>query len=376
MTPSEQLFDVFLRRRPIVGWLVAGLVAALAAAVYIAFPNESREFPFITFYPAIVIAAVFGGWLPATAVAAGGWLFGWFFLLPPLNSFTLTRNGAIGVALDAAVSAITIVLVEMVAIAARKARGRELLAESLLAERDTMFRELQHRAANNMQLVASSLSIQARRLPAGDPGRAALEQGAERLVLLARLHRRLHTPQLAARGFEVIAREVLTDLFNGTGCGHITLELRADTIALASDVVTTLVQIAAEVATNAVKHAFGKGLGTRFAVTLRRLADRQAELTFADDGPGFAEATDDAPQGLGRKILESLVDRLDGKLALGNGGGAVVTVTFPIPEDAAIAKGLRTAESRAAAGPSAILQAGSSEGWTAASFDEMPPMRR
>ncbi len=148
-------------------------------------------------------------------------------------------------------------------------------------------------------------------------------------MLLASLHRKLHSPQRAAKGFEVVAREVLLDLFRGTGCAHLRLEVRADPIPLPADVVMTLILIATEITTNAVKHAFSQGNGTRFTVELRRVAENRAELVFTDDGPGFPDAIEHAA-GLGRKILDSLVRQLDGCIDLRSDGGAVVTVAFPL----------------------------------------------
>jgi two-component sensor histidine kinase len=196
-----------------------------------------------------------------------------------------------------------------------------------------MFHELQHRVANNMQFIASLLSLQSRRLPHGTVGKEVLKDASDRLVTLAAIHRKLHDAHRTNRRFDMLARDVLSDLLRATGCGHVVLRTHADAIALPLDTTTTLILIATEAATNSIKHAFSKARGTTLIVGLARLESGEMELRIADDGPGFPPTeADPADAGMGFKITEALVRRLHGKLFLERGPGALVRVEFPLTE--------------------------------------------
>jgi two-component sensor histidine kinase len=235
-----------------------------------------------------------------------------------------------------------------------------------------MFGELQHRVANNMQFISSLLAMQGRRLPPGDVARDILRDAADRLRRFAAIHRQLHDSQAADRRFDTLAREVLSDLLQATGCGRIRLEVAADAAALPLDTMTTLILITTEAATNAIKHVFAKSRGTRLRVTLTRRAQGDFELVIADDGPGFPAGSVDgsapagfpagsapagflagsapagslagsapagflagsAPAGdtsLGFRIMGALVKGLHGTMRTTTAEGAVVTVAFPAP---------------------------------------------
>ena len=253
----------------------------------------------------------------------------WYFLLPPSDSFQVSGSGIIALIGAAFVMITEIALIEIIRIAARRARVKQQRADDLLAERNLMFSELQHRVSNNMQFVASMLELQARRLPAGQIAREALRDGAARLIRLSNIHRKLHDAQRSGGSFAPIASEVLGDLLAGAGCESVTLSVQAEPIRLPLDTMTTLVLITTEAATNAIKHVFLQRLGRRLTVSLQSFVDDECELRIADDGPGFPSEPD--KRRLGMMILQSLVGRLDGKLRQETANGAILIVTFPLP---------------------------------------------
>ena len=57
-----------------------------------------------------------------------------------------------------------------------------------------MFRELQHRVANNLQTIAAILRVGKRSLERDGAAARALEDAHVRLELMSRVHRRLHDP--------------------------------------------------------------------------------------------------------------------------------------------------------------------------------------
>ena len=327
----DLVLRVLLKKSEMAALVLGGSGLIIGICVRIALRNVFDGSPLVTLFPAILIAALVGGVRPALLIATCALLYAGYFLTPPFNGHELTASGAIGLLSGAMVAATQIALIELVRRAACLLRKEQDTTTTLLAERDLMFSELQHRVANNMQFIASLLSLQARRLPPGSPGRSALTDGADRLIQLSGVHRKLHDAQRAERGFEATVRDVLLDLLNATGCGGVRLTIEAAPIPLPVDNVATLILIVVEVATNAIKHVFSKSLGTTLKVCLARGQPGVAELSISDDGPGLpCDILANRGSQLGMTILQALASRLGGECHLQNRQGTVVTVVFPL----------------------------------------------
>jgi two-component sensor histidine kinase len=354
----DRLFEILTRRNLRAGLRAAAVTVALAIGIRIALPFYG--FPFVTFIPAVLITAFIGGWLPATLASAASLLYAWRFLLPVAHPFPTVFNSAYAMVAVSFVFATEIACLEVIRVAARRAVARRQRADELLAERDTMFRELQHRVANNMQFISSLLAMQGRRLPPGDVAREILRDAADRLHRFALIHRRLHDSHLADRRFDTLVREILSDLLHATGCARISVDVAADPAALPLDTLTTLILITTEVATNAIKHVFAKSRGTRLSVSLARNAQGDFDLVIADDGPGFSEgAAPESGTSLGFRIMGALVQGLHGTMHTSNAEGAVVRVVFPAPGNVApsaevvVTRGSQTMQRRLQAAPTA-----------------------
>jgi PAS domain S-box-containing protein len=89
-----------LRANPLVGYGLAVASVAVATAIrYAIDPQLIVGVPFITYYLAIILAALFGGrWPGALAVILSG-AAAWYLFVPPFNSWQLERHGAVSLAL-------------------------------------------------------------------------------------------------------------------------------------------------------------------------------------------------------------------------------------------------------------------------------------
>jgi len=340
----DRLFHVLLRRNISAGVLTAAITVALGALARIVLPFDG--FPLVTFFPSVLITAFVGGALPAIFAAGLALLYAHFFLMPVTPDFQISWNPRLGGTVALIVCAIQIGCIEVIRAAAQRAEGRRRRADLLLAERDLMFRELQHRVANNMQFIASFLALKGRQLPPGAGGREAMTDASERLLGFAAVHRKLHDAHRSDNGFAALAADVLTDLLQATGTSHVRLEVVAEPLALSLETTTNLILITTEAATNAIKHVFSLGLGSRLTVRLERDGGQRLVLTVADDGPGFGEApgaceprqangqSSLGQSSLGMRIMQSLIQRLGGALERENHGGAVVRVVFPVSQGA------------------------------------------
>ena len=194
------------------------------------------------------------------------------------------------------------------------------------ARASLMAAEIDHRAMNSLQLVASLLHLQSRSV---EPEAARqLATAANRVLAVARVHRNFAADETADR-IPVLA--YLQRL-----CGELSDILGAFVSVDGTEASVPRAQILAiglvvnELVTNAKKHGDGA-----IQIKFSSRDDGEYELCVLDHGEGLAEDFSlDAPrrEGLGMKVIAALVAQLDGKLTAGanpGGTGACFTVTFP-----------------------------------------------
>ena len=82
-----------LRRRPWTGYPVAVLLCLVALGIRLVLGERLTGFPFLTFYPAVLVAAFVGGRGAGLLSAALSWVLAWFFLVKPFNAFGFSSIG-------------------------------------------------------------------------------------------------------------------------------------------------------------------------------------------------------------------------------------------------------------------------------------------
>ena len=188
------------------------------------------------------------------------------------------------------------------------ARLAAKLKDELVQEKQVLLRELQHRVANSLQIIASVLMQSARRVQSEET-RTHLYSAHNRVMSIATLQKQLAEQ---ATG-EVALRSYITDLCNSIGASMIADPSRikiTPTISetqTSSDVSVSLGLIVTELIINALKHAFPDKLKSG-SILVNYTSDGSAwELTVADDGVGRPESPE---LGLGTGIVEALAKQL------------------------------------------------------------------
>jgi two-component sensor histidine kinase len=204
--------------------------------------------------------------------------------------------------------------------------------DDLLARQDLMLREINHRVSNSLQLANSMLRLQERRAK-GDEAKQELRTAADRLVSIGLIHTRLYkTGDMNAINICAYLQDLCVDL-RASGNGRFSLAAldvavsAPETLALPPDMVTKLGLIVNELVTNSFKHATGS---SRCQVGVAQL-DGMLELCVSDDGPGLPEGFDPRAQnGLGMRMVLSLVDQMNGRLiAVPTARGARFVISLP-----------------------------------------------
>jgi two-component sensor histidine kinase len=280
------------------------------------------------FLPAILLAGLFGGVRIGIAFSAVCILVAWTWFFPPYGTFVLNFQETIVLATFVLTAALELFVIRILKVAMNElfsARERS----------NTLFRELQHRVANNLQFVAGLLLRERRSLEKGSPGAIALEAANRRLDLMGRVHRRLHDPAAVDLPLGQYIEDLCRDMIKASDTPDIQLNVRAAFLRLDLETLMSVSMIIAEIVTNSLKHAFRQRSGGRISIMLEA-KDRCCVLTVVDNGSGLpAEFERRKMDGLGQGILESLTAQLGGRLSFENDRGTTVQLIFPVSSRAA-----------------------------------------
>jgi two-component sensor histidine kinase len=209
---------------------------------------------------------------------------------------------------------------------AEKERAR---AETLAQQRETMFMELQHRVANNLQLVAGMLNLE-RTQVADQRAKEALTTAVMRLTLISKLHRKLHDPDGVQVDFGAFLKELCNDILKSWGTRNVECLVNSINVALTVDKAIPIALIATELISNALEHAFkGRPQGT-INVGFGRDGGGAITLTVSDDGTGLPDGFVAANStSLGMRIIWSLTSQLGGRFEVVNGKGTTFCLIIP-----------------------------------------------
>jgi two-component sensor histidine kinase len=307
-------------------WLgyAAGLgVFAAGFALRYAAGGALDASPYITLFPAILVAALVGGLRVGLVVAVLSFFSGWYFFVPPAGSWAIRDAGAAATLIFFWITAgIQLYVIE--------ALNRAV--DGLSSERDraaVLFRELQHRVANNMSFVASLLRLQRKQVEKKpDSALAVFDQAQARLETMARIHRRLYDPHSADLPLTVYFEGLVKDILEAAGAKNIVCLVEVAPAKFDLARLVTLSLLVNELVTNAIKHGLaGRDSGT---VTVRLEQEAQNYvLAVEDNGKGMAEEPAASSASLGLTIIRSLGTQLGGEVSWSANGGTTARVAFP-----------------------------------------------
>ncbi|QGP78763.1 sensor histidine kinase [Sphingobium sp. CAP-1] len=317
--------------RPVYGYALTLLFCAAAMMLRIAAePLLPSGYPFVTFFPAVILSTFLFGVRPGLFAAVLCGFASWYIFIAPMFGFPLNPAVAVALLFYAGVVGVDIWLIHIMQranfnLAVERERSR-ILADN----RELLFRELQHRVSNNLQVVAAMLSLQRRQVDHADAKRA-LDDASERLALVGRISRALYDPSGMGQDVHAFLSALTADIVGASGRADVTVEVIApDSMQLEATMAVPFALIVAEAVSNAIEHGMPDRAG-RIRLTLDT-ADGALSLQVADDGRGIApDFQIDAQQSLGLRIAHALAGQIGGRFALAPGqqGGAVARLDLP-----------------------------------------------
>ena len=318
-----------IRRSPVLGYGLAilGWLAAFALRAGLAhwFPPG---FPYLTFFPAVVVVAYFAGLRPAllTAVLSGlsAW---WFWIGQP--GFDWSAATGVALVFYAFVVGVDIFFIDGMT-RAREALEIEVRRSAALAQsRDLLLREVQHRVSNNIQVVSALLRLEAASVE-GD-ARRVLNEASARTAVIARVQHGLSDAEGRATVFKDFAQAIIDDTLTAAGRGDVKAEVEGVGHSLTAEEATPVMLIMLECVNNALEHGL-PGRAGRISVSLTEDGDLR-RLEVRDDGVGVATDFDiHKTKSLGLRIVRGMAEQLSGDFRIAAGRpGTTCGLTYPKP---------------------------------------------
>ncbi|MFP4383406.1 MAG: sensor histidine kinase [Spirochaetia bacterium] len=169
-----------------------------------------------------------------------------------------------------------------------KKKAREDL-ENALAERETLLRELYHRTKNNMQVIASMLSLKRSAVESGEV-KEVLKELEGKIYSMALVHQKLYKSGSLSR---LDLKEYITELGGliedayGRRPGPVSITYDLCPLSVLIDTAVPLGLVINELIVNSFKHAFpGDRRGT-IAVSMEKINQTEYSLVISDDGIGL-----------------------------------------------------------------------------------------
>jgi len=288
-------------------------------------------FPFLTFFPAAIVATFLGGRGPGFLCGLLSGLTAWYFFISPAHSFKMDGQVAVALAFYAFVVVVDVLLIDGLTRRQRQLVESQARLEKMAEHQTLLFKELQHRVANNLASVASMLRLQRRRIER-DPSSAldVIDRADERIELMGRVHRQLYDPlALELPVADQIARAVEQAREVGAAA-HVPVSVEVADVRLEISRLMTVVLLITELLTNSFKHAFADQPAPAVRVVLERREKAMLRLTVADNGRGI-DAGQPSPalsRGLGTTIIRGFVAQLGGTMEVDGTNGTTTVVNF------------------------------------------------
>ncbi|MDP4026406.1 histidine kinase dimerization/phosphoacceptor domain -containing protein [Methylobacterium sp. NEAU 140] len=310
----------------------------IASGLLAAFVDESRENLLLWFRPEVPSTVTWGG-DPRKPVLAGSgpvavlprrsferWVEERTGYAAPWAEWQIQLAGSLAEAVEGVVLRQRRKIDELTGLLVEK--------ERLLAQKDLLTREIDHRVKNSLQIVSAFLQMQRRQI-ADAEARQAFAETSARVMSVARVHDSLYQADSVQEvDLGQTIESLCKDLAGLAGEGH-AVDLTAERgLMVPYRKAVALSLIATELVTNAFKYAANPAGGGRVEVSVSGIGDGGVQLKVCDDGDGLPDDWADTQtrggtqgSGLGMKLIRAMLDQINARLDVANSPGACFTIT-------------------------------------------------
>lgn len=227
-----------------------------------------------------------------------------------------------------------------------KIKEYENQLKKLIAEKETMIKEMHHRIKNSLQQVHSLLGIQAENASAKYTLLAdktlktdlcqiqlqkIIEDARQRILAIAIVHQMFYKHSSDSIEFSKFLNELVKNIkLTYENDTEIKISITGDKLELCLDHIIPCGLISNEIISNSFKHAFkGKKIGH---ININLQSNKSIiTLSIADDGNGMTEEDKKFADGVGLSLINGLTEQIGGKINFtSDENGTKYILTFDI----------------------------------------------
>ncbi len=215
----------------------------------------------------------------------------------------------------------------------KKLKQQNTQLQAALSEKETLLRELYHRTKNNMQVIASILTLQAAQVD--DPQIKKFVQDTEnKIYAMALVHEKLYQSKDLSRidmnSYLTELAELIVENYTVVIGNQIKINYNIQDVSMLIDTAIPSGLIVNELLTNALKYAFPDGYEGEIELSLQQLPDDKIEIRVSDNGVGVNKNFDFFGQRtLGIQTVISLVThQLQGSVEFKSDKGVTCIIRF------------------------------------------------
>ena len=202
--------------------------------------------------------------------------------------------------------------------------GRKM--KVLSVNNELLVREQNHRVKNNLQMIASLLSLQAGKTQ-DESSREALRQSQGRIQAIALLNRSIYDQkEIGDVDLRVYVQDLVEEVINSITDSAVEYQLDIDDIQLDLEKTTSLGLIINELIVNSVKH--GKESEVLFNLRIKK-SSNQFLLEYSDNGEKFDLNEYENSKSFGKKLIQLQTQQLKGRSKVESKDGFSFILYFP-----------------------------------------------
>ncbi|MBZ6074879.1 sensor histidine kinase [Microvirga puerhi] len=300
-------------------YLGATLVIVLTVVLHLSLTNYLPPFPYLLFFPAIVINAVLfnrGTGIYSVFLSAA---LARFFFIEPVGSFAVADERTnLGLLFFLMIGLVSSAIIEALHGTARHLMDANERLAAAEREKALLLEEAAHRMKNDLATLAASVRLQGHTVT--DPAiQDMFTTTANRIQVLSHVQDRLRPGQGASSIVDIA--DFINDLCDDLkvsliGIRPIAIRVKVEHHWLPQERSVPVGIIINELVTNCVKYAFPSDRSGTIAIVFLRQQDFY-ELKVSDDGVGIAStARPNAAPGLGQRLVRSMATQLGGEVTV------------------------------------------------------------
>jgi PAS domain S-box-containing protein len=209
-------------------------------------------------------------------------------------------------------------------------QSAEEMIKTSLREKEVLLKEIHHRVKNNLQIISSLLDLQEDYVSEDATAVNVLKESQNRVLSMAMIHEMIYQSEdLSHINFSDYIRNLTSNLFHSYGAeSSITSLINIEQIYLNIETAIPLGLLITELISNSLKYAFLNCEEGKISVEMQS-GKNEYKLKISDDGIGIPQEIDfNTESTLGLRLVNSLVNQLDGTIELERTKGTRYAITF------------------------------------------------